>query len=194
MKLNQFAVPMVFLSIFSGVAFGVVIATQSPQMTARHAGLEYVDNPELTVDLSPYFEGEGRWQLVVLGYLHCPDVCPTTMAKLQQLLGTNQKPLQVDVLFVSVDPGRDSARAAEAFAKRFGQNFFGTSARHGELEGLTRQLGLGYRVPDDSDEFYLVTHSPVITLVNPVGQIRGRLRPGFALKQTRLQLEQLLKG
>ncbi len=195
MKQSQFAVPMVFLSILAGVGFGVVIATQSPQPVTPADGLEVIDNPKLHVDLSEFVEADHSWQLVVLGYLHCPDVCPTTMAELRRLLDVSQQiALPVNVVFVSVDPGRDSSAEADEFARRFGNDFVGVTAPHNDLMRLTRQLGVGYRVPDEGQEYYLVTHSPVITIVDPVGRIRGRLRPGFDQERTRMQLEQLING
>lgn len=196
--MNRFGLPLVFVSILAGVAFGWVIATQAP-MPERKTGFEFVDHGPLMVDLTPFTDGNTSWRLVVLGYLHCPDVCPTTMAQLQHLLADEALPLQV--LFVSVDPGRDSAQGARQFARRFGEMFDGTTASHGALQAFTRQLGTGYRVPDEpvakaakKDEFYLVTHSPVMTLVDPAGRIQARLRPGFDAALAKSQLTRLIGG
>lgn len=188
--MNRFGVPLVILSILSGVAFGLVIATLAPK--APPSPLEVIQSPTVTVDLSPYVV-DSNWQLVVLGYLRCPDVCPTTLSSLKGLLAQDALSGQpIRVLFVSVDPFRDSPDEVSDYAYRFGEQFTGVTANHAQLQNLTRELGVGYRVPAESEAFYLVSHSPVISIVDGRGQLRGRLRPGFEVQDTANQLSDLL--
>jgi protein SCO1/2 len=198
--MNRWGVPLVFASILSGVAFGVVIALWQPPPQAR--GMEVIpvsaDQNRVAVSsledvaVVPVID-EKSWQLVVLGYLHCPDVCPTSLSELRALKDRPAligQPLKV--LFISVDPDRDRPFEVNEFASRFGADFNGTTADHERLQQLTNELGLSYRIPEQRDEFYLVNHSSVISLVDPEYRLRGRLRLGFDQQRSARQILRLI--
>jgi protein SCO1/2 len=198
--MNRWGVPLVFASILSGVAFGVVIALWQPppqaqsmeviSVSAEHNRLIIASLEKLTV--LPEIDDQS-WQLVVLGYLHCPDVCPTNLSELQALKAQAALvDLPLEVLFISVDPDRDTPLETQEFASRFGTEFSGTTAGHERLQQLTNELGLSYRIPEQRDEFYLVNHSSVISLVDPDYRLRGRLRLGFDQQRSARQIARLI--
>lgn len=198
--MNRWGVPLVFASILSGVAFGVVIALWQPppqaqsmeviSVSAEHNRLTIASLEKMTV--LPEIDDQS-WQLVVLGYLHCPDVCPTNLSELQALKAQAALvDLPLKVLFISVDPDRDTPLETQEFASRFGTDFSGTTASHERLQQLTNELGLSYRIPEQRDEFYLVNHSSVISLVDPEYRLRGRLRLGFDQQRSARQIARLI--
>ena len=121
---------------------------------------------------------KGRWSFLFFGYTHCPDVCPTTLAMLDnvsQELG--QEPTSsrdVQVVFVSVDPERDTPEHLGKYVGYFNPEFLGVTGVDEALTLLTRQLGIyTAREPPDASGDYLVGHGAAVLLIDPVGRLLG---------------------
>ena len=127
----------------------------------------------------------GKWNLVFLGYLSCPDICPMTMAKLSRVLPELNEIslLPVQVLFVSVDPKRDKAEKRKQYVEYFNPDILGVGAEHKDLFPFVRNLGLMYSIPDDDAESYFVDHSASVILINPAGKIAAIFKPEVKLGQ-----------
>ncbi len=125
---------------------------------------------------------KGRWNLVFIGFTHCPDVCPNTLAVFRQVWGLLEpqglaQRLRFD--FVSVDPERDSGTRLAEYAGFFHKDFSAATGSDEELTRFTRALGLVYaRVPDDKGG-YTVDHSASVVIVDPAGRVIGLFRPPF---------------
>lgn len=119
---------------------------------------------------------KGRWTLLFFGYTHCPDVCPVTLSVLKNALalmagaGTGTEPPQV--VFVSVDPARDTLDHLAAYVGHFNPEFLGVTGTEPDLKALVRQLGVLYILgePDAGGE-YLVDHTAAVFLVDPRGHL-----------------------
>lgn len=129
----------------------------------------------------------GKWTFVFFGYLSCPDVCPNTLNELgaMQTLLEDQAPEiaeRVQVLFVSVDPARDSAEQLASYADYFGPRIIGATAGQGAIERLVRQFGAAYRFePETAPGQYLVTHSSAVFLVDPYARLMAAFsQPHYA--------------
>jgi protein SCO1/2 len=114
----------------------------------------------------------GKWSLMFFGYTHCPDVCPTTLATLKQakaLLKANGSADDLQVVFVSVDPARDTLEALGTYVGYFDEDFVGVTGTAEEINKLSRSLGIVYRkvANPNSEQNYLVDHSASIVLINP---------------------------
>ena len=118
------------------------------------------------------------WSFVFFGYTHCPDVCPTTL----QTLATSIKHMQSanpelkipQVVFIGVDPERDSAERLKQFVSYFNADFIGVSGDSEQIQTLSAQLGIIYaRVEAGPTSDYLVDHSAAILLFDPEGQFRA---------------------
>ena len=118
----------------------------------------------------------GKWSLLFFGYLSCPDVCPMTMHELDlfwRLLEdeAGAPPPDLQVVFVSVDPARDTPARMRDYIAHFNPAFRGATAAPTDLDRLTRQLGVGYRIePETTPGNYLVAHSSALFLVDPLGR------------------------
>ena len=125
-----------------------------------------------------YFED--HWTLIFLGYTHCPDVCPTTLAKLANTY-PKLKDAGIDniqVLFVSVDPKRDDAARLKEYTAYFNEAFTAASGPHSKLFPFVRSLGLIYSMTEDTSQpEYDVGHSGGIVLVNPQGALHALFQP-----------------
>jgi protein SCO1/2 len=153
---------------------------------------------------------QGRWQLLALGFTHCPDFCPTTLAQLAGLRAA-MTDAPVRVIFVSVDPERDSPEKLAAYVQFFGTGFIGVTGEVEQLQRLAHSLGMDFRhdglddsssdnsndtpnnSPNDSpndtpSDNPRISHSPTIAVIGPDGLLRGRLRPGFDTQQAAREL------
>jgi len=121
----------------------------------------------------------GHWTLMFFGFTNCPDICPTTLSILNQVYQTVEKkgikPPQV--VFVSVDPGRDHLDKLASYVPYFNPNFIGATGAPNELKSLAQQLGVMYQriddpklTPEQQKKSYLVDHSGTIVVFNPQGQ------------------------
>jgi protein SCO1/2 len=119
----------------------------------------------------------GKWSYIFFGYLSCPDVCPNTLHELNQFrtllkdeIGAEPEDLQV--IFVSVDPDRDSTENLARYANHFNKNFIGATAGKGAIDRLIKQFGAGYILEAETAAGqYLVTHTSAIFLVDPLGRM-----------------------
>jgi len=120
-----------------------------------------------------------KWTFIFLGYTHCPDVCPTTLAKLANSYPRlKQTADNSQVLFVSVDPKRDNADRLKEYSAYFNEEFIAASADHGALFPFVRSIGLLYSMTDDTSKpNYEVGHSGSIVLINPKGDLHAMFRP-----------------
>jgi len=132
-------------------------------------------------------ELKGHWTLVFLGFTHCPDVCPTTLAELAQAqqqwqaLPASTRPR---VLFVSVDPERDSSDRIGEYAHGFHRDTLAATADIPALESFARSLSMVFAkvpaprgVPADQ---YSVDHSATIAVLDPESRMAGIISPPFA--------------
>jgi len=115
---------------------------------------------------------QGRWSLIFFGFTNCPDICPTTLATMnqvyEQLRGTNDIFEKLQVLFVSVDPERDNNETLHSYIDYFNSDFIGASANKENLRQFTRQFGIAYmKVKIAGPAGYSIDHTASILLVDP---------------------------
>lgn len=116
----------------------------------------------------------GRWTFLFFGYTQCPDICPTALTLMKEvgvLVGAVPPSPTFDVVFVSVDPGRDTRELLTQYLAAFDPSFVGVSGDDAALQPLTRALGVSYRRNDETDRRnYTVDHSAAIHLIDPRGR------------------------
>ncbi len=121
---------------------------------------------------------KGRWTFVFVGYTHCPDICPATMAALSQtdrkLPATLPQP---DYLLVSADPERDTPEHLKDYLGFFGEDFHGLTGDVDVLRELAKSVGAVFVHRDDGAGNRLVDHSGHLTLLNPDGQVAAIIQP-----------------
>jgi protein SCO1 len=117
----------------------------------------------------------GKAVMLTFGYTHCPDVCPTTMANLAQVvrrLGPDAA--HVAVVFVTVDPRRDTPAVLRRYVGLFDRRFIGLTGTPGTLEPVYRAYHVWHQeLPNaGSAAGYLMAHSTSIYLIDPQGRLR----------------------
>jgi protein SCO1/2 len=138
----------------------------------------------------------GRWSLVFLGFTHCPDICPTTLAQLAQaekLLADLPLERRPRIVFVSADPERDTPAKTTEYARYFSPDALGATADHARLEPFVRSLHMVYAKSEGADGDYSVDHTAYIAVldaeVRHVGMIRPPLDPKTIAADLRLLTE-----
>ncbi|MCZ2126729.1 MAG: SCO family protein [Anaerolineales bacterium] len=105
---------------------------------------------------------QGKVVLLYFGYTSCPDVCPTAMADIKLALAslTPEEAAQVQVIFISVDPARDTPETLGRYVKLFQDNFIGATGTREEIDWMTDAFGVTYSIePPDENGAYSVSHS-----------------------------------
>lgn len=122
---------------------------------------------------------QNHWTLVFAGFTYCPDVCPNTLAMLKALkarLDAAQTPIQV--VFLSVDPQRDTPDKLERYVHYFSPDFVGVTGSEDQLEKVARSMSLVYaKVPGDTPDSYTMDHSSALVLINPQAQVAAYFLP-----------------
>jgi protein SCO1/2 len=116
----------------------------------------------------------GKTVLLYFGYTHCPDICPTTLARLRavrQALGADAASLQV--LFVTVDPVRDTSAELASYVHAFDPDFVGLRGTPAQIEALARRYRVSFtRQNDEPDGGYTMSHSSAIFIFDGRGKAR----------------------
>lgn len=133
----------------------------------------------------------GRWTFMFFGYTQCPDICPTALSLMKDLKRQLESNIAVtpaptfQVVFVSVDPRRDTRELLAQYMAAFDPTFIGASGDDAELLPLVTTLGIRYQRHDEADrKNYTVDHSAAIQLIDP----RGRLAAVFPYPQEASQM------
>ena len=145
---------------------------------------------------APVTAGSFRHDVVLLyfGYTHCPDQCPTTLAMLANAIRTlGPQASQVRVLFVSVDPRRDTTAVLKRYVGNFGPQFVGLRGDQAELNRLSKRYRISYRyeAPDQYGD-YEVDHSSGVFVFGRHGRARLLGQSSNTTQQYAADLRRLL--
>lgn len=162
---------------------------------ADYGRLELLDG-FITHTGSRFASADFRNKIIVVffGYTHCPDFCPTTLANMKgvmRLLGPQAE--RVQVLFVSVDPERDTAARLADYVPQFDPRFLGLTAD----PETTRKTAQGFRViyrKVGEGAAYGIDHTTDSFAYDPHGRLRLKIPHGMTAKQISEDLSKLLAG
>jgi protein SCO1/2 len=123
---------------------------------------------------------KGKAVVVFFGYTHCPDACPTTMADLaatKKLMGPDGA--KVAVVFVTVDPSRDTPALMKAYAANFGPDFTGLRGDEAQTKSVAKEFKVFYaQVPGKTAGDYTIDHTAGSYVFDPMGRVRLFVRTG----------------
>jgi len=120
----------------------------------------------------------GRWSFLFFGYTYCPTVCPATLSVLHQvrklLESDAQSVSDTQVVFISVDPERDTLDRLATYVAYFDPTFVGVTGVASELTHLTKALGVYYeKGAQTSPEEYEIEHTQSVMLFDPQGRLEA---------------------
>ena len=117
---------------------------------------------------------QGKVVLMGFGYTYCPDICPTTLADLalvRKKLGADAE--RVQVIYVTVDPERDSVERLSAYMNAFDKTFLGLTGSPEQLAGVRKGYGISTRkTVDKKSGAYLVHHTASVHFIDGAGYLR----------------------
>jgi protein SCO1/2 len=114
----------------------------------------------------------GRTSLVYFGYTHCPDACPTAlqdMASAVDKLSASERK-QVQILFITVDPARDTPGVMQSYVSAFGPDVEGLTGSPGAIAQAAREYRVYYARHEEKNGDYSMDHSSIIYLMNKKGR------------------------
>lgn len=118
----------------------------------------------------------GRYLLIYFGYTYCPTICPTNLQHMALALQTlGKKAENVQPLFITIDPARDTPPELKAYMANFGDRFIGLTGTEKQIRAAAKAYRVHRRkvIPDKTaPEDYLVDHSSLTLLIGPDGKFR----------------------
>lgn len=138
---------------------------------------------------------EGEVVLLNFGYTGCPDVCPTALARMRDLLSLLGAEKQgVRPLFVTLDPEVDTLDRIGPYVRFFDPAFIGLTGKQDEIARAAASFKVYYeRTPLESSAGYAISHSSHIYLIDAVGQVRATFGEGVAVPAMAATVSRLIQ-
>ncbi len=183
-------IPLSILAFVAGISLGLIwlkdssgsTSSKSSQLHLPGGGDFTLHEGKRDVRLSDF---KGKVVLMFFGYTSCPDVCPTSLAMISTALKklNEAERKKVQVLFISVDPERDTPEKLHEYTRYFHPDILGISGSKAEIDKVVKQYGAAYKkVESQSAMGYLVDHSASVFVVNPKGEFVDMLPHGLPVE------------
>ena len=184
------------LVVISGVLLALAL-TRGPHGASGSLLANAIGGPFKLVDQNgqPFTDADlkGKWHLVFFGYTHCPDTCPTTLNDISLAmakLGPEAK--SVGVVFVSVDPDRDTPTVLKSYLQSFDAPVVGLSGTPQEVAQAAKDYRVYYAKHPRADGGYDMDHSAVIYVMDPQGRFTATFTPDTSPDEMATRLQKLL--
>lgn len=145
------------------------------------AGKPAIGGPWSLVDLDGNLVTDesfkGKWTLLYFGFARCPDICPSEMVKIGKVMDTLEKEHpklrgQIQPIFVSIDPARDSLKALRDYAKDFHPSYVFLTGAPQQVQSMAKKYRVYMSKADETEDGdYLVDHSIVVYFHDETGDI-----------------------
>lgn len=178
MMSNKAIIGLVLLIALVGILSAVFLTTpyqMAGSVIDPPAPAPQISLPSSHGDIYTLADHQGKLVLIFFGYTFCPDVCPTTLVDMMQVkkkLGNLSE--QVEFVFITVDPKRDTQDQLTRYLNAFDPDFFGLTGNEDELSEVWKGYGV-YREEQKSEGLsgYLVDHSSRLYLIDQQGNLRA---------------------
>ncbi|MFK7995359.1 MAG: SCO family protein [Granulosicoccus sp.] len=124
---------------------------------------------------------EETWSLVFFGFTHCPDVCPITLQVMKDVVARleAQQKTPPQIVFVSIDPVRDTAESMKKYIGYFNEDFIGITGDVNKVHQLSSSLGIvaSFTANADDPDNYGVDHTASLLLIDPQRRVRAKVTP-----------------
>ena len=130
--------------------------------------------------------------LLFFGFTHCPEVCPTTLSNLLnniELLEKNKKNYRV--LFVTLDPERDTINILNDYLQNFNSSVIGLTGELNEINKFAKNWNIYWEKVSEGDD-YTINHTATVFMINKKGNFAGTIAWGESDKSIKLKLQKLL--
>jgi protein SCO1 len=190
---------LVQVAVIATVALGVTACADKPSFRNTDiTGAEFAREFSLTDHNGTrrtLADFKGKAVVVFFGFTQCPDVCPTTMAEMSEVtqqLGEEGKHLQV--LFITVDPERDTAALLKQYVPAFNANFLGLTGTVEEVTKVAKEFKVFFqKQPTKTPGGYTMDHTANSYVFDAQGKVRLVVKHGLGAAPLVQDLKQLLK-
>jgi len=123
---------------------------------------------------------KGKVVVIFFGFTHCPDICPTTLTDLKKTMALlKDKASDVQVIFITLDPARDTEDVLKKFIPTFNSSFLGLTGTESDIDKVANQLKIfNKKVNDGSKAGYTIDHSAGLYVIDKKGSIKLHISNG----------------
>ncbi|WP_425362639.1 SCO family protein [Candidatus Tisiphia endosymbiont of Hybos culiciformis] len=156
------------------------LSVDTPQKPLAGRGRGYNDDVqiggkfELTDQDDKIFNSDslkGKLSLIYFGFTYCPDICPTSLQKITEVINTLDKyKIDVEFVFITVDPKRDSSDILKEYLKHFNPKFIGLTGSEQQIKEVADKFKVYYAKIDNNNEDYMLDHSSFVYLMDKQGK------------------------
>ncbi|MCC2646880.1 MAG: sco2 [Rickettsiaceae bacterium] len=178
---NLKVIAIVIITITFVIFYGVLRTTITPNVTAEHSSpIIEKDNPQIggSFTLTDSHGGsfnskqlEGKASIIYFGFTYCPDVCVVSLQKINQVLNTlDQYKIDINSVFITIDPKRDTAPMLESYFKNFHPKFIALTGTQEQINNVANKYKVYHSVRGDfNSNDYLIDHSTFIYIFDKDG-------------------------
>ena len=183
--------------MITGIWIGGSVRDQTKEVAAGLLGRQIGGKFTLIDDNGrPFTDADlkGKWHLVFFGYTHCPDICPTALNDLSlalDQLGTRER--EVGIVFISVDPERDTPAVLKSYVASFGGPIVGLTGTAAKIAEAAKAYQVFYAKHPTADGGYDMDHSAVIYIMDPEGRFTATFGPDDTTEKMVGRLRTLLR-
>jgi protein SCO1/2 len=197
---SRFALVAVVAAGLLVLAAGALLALafrETPQGAAGTALASAIGGPFRLIDQNgkPVSDADlkGKWQLLFFGYTHCPDACPTALNEIALALDRlGAKRDAVEVVFITVDPERDTPEVLKSYVASFDVPIIALTGAPEAVAQAAKAYRVYYAKHPRADGEYDMDHSAVIYLMNPEGSFTASFTPDSTAEAIAARLQKLL--
>jgi protein SCO1 len=185
-----FCAALVERTIFGAESFHVIQFLPTPKLLPE---IELENNSGELFSAKNFNQ---RWSLVFFGFTHCPDMCPLALQQLSALLKLlpQEQKGRVQVVFISLDPERDTREAMAVYTENFNSRIIGVRGAAAEIAKLSLFFLIDYTPSANSGSEYTLEHSGRIFIINPSAEYLGSFAPPQQVETMRADLKILMKS
>ncbi|MDN3030417.1 MAG: SCO family protein [Candidatus Tisiphia sp.] len=161
-------------------SFYLWLSFETPQKPLAGRGRGYNDDVqiggkfELTDQDDKIFNSDnlkGKLSLIYFGFTYCPDICPTSLQKIMEVINTLDKyKIDVEFVFITIDPKRDSSDVIKEYLKHFNSKFIGLTGSEQQIKEVADKFKVYYAKIDTNSEDYMLDHSSFVYLMDRQGK------------------------
>jgi cytochrome oxidase Cu insertion factor (SCO1/SenC/PrrC family) len=191
--------------VFSLLLISNCFAQSSPQSRSESArlmnelmsGKGEIGGPFTLTDqngkLRSLSEFRGKITLIYFGYMFCPDVCPTDLANLAQLL-KRLGPLsnKVQIIFITLDPARDTQELVKNYVNHFDKRILGLRGTESQTKEIATKYKTFYEKVKTKGDQYLIDHTAFVYIMNRDGKYYAFFPPGTSAERMEIMIRDLL--
>ncbi|MCW9045212.1 MAG: SCO family protein [Alphaproteobacteria bacterium] len=180
---------------------GPMVISQTSQTSGNNSKNVKIGGPFTLVDHTGKKVTEvnytGAYKLIFFGYTFCPDVCPTAMQTVSDVLETmGSKGEKLQPLFISIDPDRDTPEILASFLENFHPKIIGLTGSQEQIRNVSKSYRAYFakvqEQNEESDDTYLMDHSSSIYLMGPDGEFIKIFSHGAPAQKLANELQSIL--